>query len=380
MLGTLHRYVLVETLKVFVVALAVTMCLLTMAGGVKEAMRGGLPLLLVARVLPYVAVEMLRFTVPGCLLFAIASTVGRMASHNELVAIKAAGISSWRCLIPLLVLAYLLSLSTYWLYDLSASWARRGMRQTLLHSIDDIAYSTLSTAGSFRTNDLAIVVDGVHKHLLMKPRIDIFSSSSGMQTSLVADTAELRIVNDQLLLRCENATVDIDGVGRFYFPERLEQPVPMRGFHKYNVNTASPAEIAANELRRQIARERSVVKRLRKQRETTESPAARLVQDLESHELRLNRLLGENQRRLSNGFACFAFALIGIPVAAWRKTSDSMSTFFVCFMPILVGYYPLLMVGETLVRSGIVPPIAPWLANACAFGIGGLLMRRHIFR
>lgn len=411
MFSTFHRYVIWETLKVFCIALMVTMSLLTLAGGVKEAMRGGLPLILVARILPYVAIEMLRFTVPGCLLFAVASTVGRLSAANELTALKAAGISTLRGLFPLLVIAYLMSVFTYWLYDLSASWARQGLRQTLLASIDDIAYSTLTTEGSFRTKDIAIVVDGVTGRTLQKPRIDVFGQPDSPPSSLVADRAEIDINNGELLLRCYNARLELEGVGSFYFPTKLEHPVTLNGVTQPSEDTASPAEISSRVIQRQVAKEEAEVARLKtKLREllemelpaelvstsqitsqtgaVTETAMQRVespeLQEtrlaLEHHQLRLNRLLGENQRRLANGFACLAFALIGIPVAAWRKTADSMSTFFVCFLPILLGYYPLLMVGETLVRSGYFQALSPWIADAIAATTGIGLIHRWLHR
>ena len=75
------------------------------------------------------------------------------------------------------------------------------------------------------------------------------------------------------------------------------------------------------------------------------------------------RLKTEPFRRWSNGFTCLCFALIGTPVAMlWRHT-DVLTNFFVCFLPILAVYYPLLMLGEDLSTSGVLPPISFWIGN-----------------
>ena len=90
----------------------------------------------------------------------------------------------------------------------------------------------------------------------------------------------------------------------------------------------------------------------------------------------MNRLLAEPQRRLANGFGCLCFALVGVPVALLRRSGDIMSVFFVCFLPILLFYYPLLMVGESLARQGVYPQCSVWLADSTMFLAGGVLLYR----
>ena len=70
----------------------------------------------------------------------------------------------------------------------------------------------------------------------------------------------------------------------------------------------------------------------------------------------------EPYRRWSNGFACLGFALVGMPVAMLWRHADVLTNFFVCFLPILALYYPLLMLSDNLSTSGR-PPICFWMAN-----------------
>jgi lipopolysaccharide export system permease protein len=83
---------------------------------------------------------------------------------------------------------------------------------------------------------------------------------------------------------------------------------------------------------------------------------------------------------LSNGFGCFCFALVGIPVALWWKSGDNVSVFFICFLPILLIYYPLLVAGETLARQGFLPAVSVWLADAVLLVLGLALMYRVLRR
>ena len=59
----------------------------------------------------------------------------------------------------------------------------------------------------------------------------------------------------------------------------------------------------------------------------------------------IHRLNTEPTRRWANGFSCLCFVLIGAPLAMWWRNSDTMFIFFVCFGPILIVYYPLLVFG-----------------------------------
>ena len=61
----------------------------------------------------------------------------------------------------------------------------------------------------------------------------------------------------------------------------------------------------------------------------------------------------------------------------WRH-ADVLTNFFVCFLPILALYYPLLMLGEDLTTSGKLPPICFWMGNVVLFIPAVLLLRKIV--
>ena len=87
----------------------------------------------------------------------------------------------------------------------------------------------------------------------------------------------------------------------------------------------------------------------------------------------------EPYRRWSNGFSCLAFVLIGMPVAVRWRSADAVSTFFACFLPVLILYYPMLMLGEELSTSGSLPPWSFWLPNLVML-VPGLWLFRGVLR
>ena len=105
----LTRYVLAEFFKVFTATLAGTTILMLVVGVAFEARQQGIGLVETIRILPFILPEALRFAVPGTTLFAACSLYGRLSSANEVVAVKALGISPMVLIWPVLVLSVMLS-------------------------------------------------------------------------------------------------------------------------------------------------------------------------------------------------------------------------------------------------------------------------------
>ena len=87
----ISRYVLIELLQVFLLSLSALTLFMLIVGLVKEAQQQGLGIFQIARLVPFVLPEAMRFAVPGTMLFAVASVFGRMSASNEITALK----SSW---------------------------------------------------------------------------------------------------------------------------------------------------------------------------------------------------------------------------------------------------------------------------------------------
>lgn len=75
--------------------------------------------------------ELLNTTIPIALLLALLYTVTHHARHHELTAIRAAGISLWRTIVPYLAVGLALSLGLYWSGENLAPRAKR-QQDTLL--------------------------------------------------------------------------------------------------------------------------------------------------------------------------------------------------------------------------------------------------------
>jgi lipopolysaccharide export system permease protein len=383
-MSTIQRYVVWEVVKFFLIVLTGTTMLMVLGAGAKEAIRKGLPLMLMVEILPYMLPEMLRFTIPGCLLFAVCLVFGRMSGSNEAVALKTAGVSPVAVMWPVIVLSIAFSVATFQFYDLCATWGRPHLARTLIESGEEIAYGILRTEKSFRTHKFSINVKNVIGRKLIKPIIVLHQGSNRPTVTLTAAEAEIHSdpENRVLVFECRDGEIDVAGQGKFSFNGTEEHAVPFDDPPNADPTFLTPANLGMHEIPEQIRHEQQVLASIhvqqaqRRMRQQPDDP--KLADDFRYHQLRLWRLCTEPHRRWSNGFNCLSFALIGVAVALSLRLSDNLTIFFVCFLPILVAFYPLLVVGEYLATKGILPPSAVWLPNVVLVGAGLVLMRRVI--
>jgi lipopolysaccharide export system permease protein len=60
------------------------------------------------------------------------------------------------------------------------------------------------------------------------------------------------------------------------------------------------------------------------------------------------------------------------------RHAEILAIFFVCFLPILIVYYPLMVVSVGQAKDGVVPPPAVWLGNVVLALWGFWLLRRVV--
>ncbi len=111
-MAILPRYVLIEVIKVFAVSVTALTMMVVLGFVGREATAQGLPMMPTLRLIPYFLPETLRVTVPMTLLLACTTVFARISGANEVVAIKALGISPMVLLWPVFIFAFMMSLVT----------------------------------------------------------------------------------------------------------------------------------------------------------------------------------------------------------------------------------------------------------------------------
>ena len=391
----LSRYILGELLKVFFVTLLGMTIVLLLAGVAQEAIRQGLGLWPILRLIPFFLPNALVFAVPGTILFAVCSVYGRMSAQNELVAAKSVGVSPMAFLIPGLVLSFLISLAAVWLNDVAASWGQCGVHRVVLQSVEQIAYGMLRTHRAYSTSRFSINVVDVKGRKLVNPTLTFHASEDTPAFTLIAEEAELRLNADKtaLSILLTNSEFDYGDDLSGDIPGTAVQEVPLTLASRKGGSSSNPADSSMQEIPQRIAEQQEEMRQL--QREYAAYAAYQMLAGdfrgltgpvwnanhlrLRDAQYQLFRLKLVPWRRWANGFSCLFFVMVGAPLAIRLRNADIWTSFGLCFLPILLIYYPLLMYGLDRAKCGVLPPYSIWLGNLVLL-IGGSWLIYKVMR
>jgi lipopolysaccharide export system permease protein len=394
-LNLLHRTILWELVKVFLMSLSGITAILLMAGIVTEATQHGLGPGQILSVIPLLIPSTLPYTIPATTLFATCVVYGRLANDNEIIAIKSAGINMITVVWPGFLLGLTMSLTTLVLYIEVIPHTHHYMRGLFMNDIEEMLYMMLKRDRMIKQPKLNYVmfvkeVQGrVLQDALFKRR-----DPKGKNYDIVARAREAELRVDiarnevRVLMRHCYVLSGSDDKGLGYFESR-EWPVELppdfgknqkirAGDLSWDELTDRKEEILAEEdkLSAQIA--------LHTSRDLITNAADSLpmhVKHLQSirrsKELEWFSLNTEMQMRPALAMGCLFFVLVGCPVGIWLSRSDYLSAFTTCFLPIVFVYYPLLLCATNFAKGGQVDAlVAMWVPNAVMAGLGSLMFRQ----
>ena len=291
-------------------------------------------------------------TAPVAMLLASLLAIGRLSRRSEIMAMKGGGLSLYRILAPVLLLAVALSFASLFVGEVvmpPATRRRLEIKETHLTRRADRAV---------RTDVIYIRPDGV---MLLARRFNV-----GRQT---LDEVTVEEFDDQ-----SNPTTRIDaergrwenghwvlekGRVRRFTPDG-EEAYP---FETYDLpyTEPSPDDLRTRRLEPEemgYADLRNYVKKLR--------ASGNNPRDLDV----------QLQLKISFPFVTLIMTLIGAPLAAaTRRTGFALS--FTAALAVSFVYFGLIQVGDVLGSQGLLPPVlAAWVGNIVFAGIGIWLLIR----
>jgi len=393
----LSRYILIELTKWFLISLTALTLIMVIFGVMREALDRGLPPAQVVMLIPYVLPEALRFSIPGTLLLAATSVFGRMSSSNEIVAIKSMGISPISILWPMWALAFVLSLVTVYLNDAAVSWGRNGVQRVVVNAAEDIAYGMLRTQKRYKSPDFFISVKRVEGKKLIRPHVWIQGHGNSPTVTITAEEGELRtdLENNILVISMRNGSFETtDGKKKFSmdFPNTMDREIPLDAVSRAGAISNNPSQMRVGEITKEVAQQKAKIERM--ENKMAARAANQMLggdfdglankewktreQWLDEANSRLCRLQTVPWRRWADGFCCLCFAWVGAPMAIRRRNQDFLTSFFLCFLPILVVYYPLMAWGVNGAKHGELPVYSVWAGNILLLIWGAYLLRKVV--
>jgi lipopolysaccharide export system permease protein len=390
--STFSRYILREVLSLTTIMLISSTMIIMLGVVMHQLLSAGLGIRAFLQMLPYATVISLQFAVPSSLLFAVCSVYGRMAADNELTAVKGAGVHPFRAIVPVYVLGLVASPFVVWVNDVAVSWGRPGLNKIVLHSIEEIAYGLLRSKGTYRANNLNIHVEDVQDRWLIHPTICLNVGNDTNTIEAEKASISLNEKNETLAIELVNWQMENGKQWQMYGgkdPNRFELPLEMAA-RKGQAITASTSELALSEMpvaRANLTREANTFEQALISRSSTSMLTGQfgMFNDpiTSDHRYRLQevskrsfRLQQEPWRRWALGFSCLSFVVVGAPLAIWGRSANYSTSFALCFLPILLGYYPLFAAGVDFAKNGAWPPYSPFLANVLMVVVGIIFLRK----
>lgn len=386
----LQRYILIELLRVFVFVLSIMTVLLVFVGVFSQVTDKGLGPVQVLQILPYVVPSLFPFTIPATLLLTVTVVYGRIAGDQEVTAAKAAGINVISLLSPSFIMGAVLAFCSLLLEDQVIPWAVENMDRTVTLAMEDIFLDILRSSQYFvdHNKGLTIAVTRVDGKKLIKPTIQYRSPGQKQPATLCAEEAgiEFDLKNKKIKLHLVQAQMKTSSAGgialkddTFEFPLLMDDKKPNPRFMSIHENRTRLGAVTAGLEERKMERdvETALALAVGDFDHLAHPDLHQYELDLVSNKVMMARCNTAIHDRFARSMSCFFFALLGGPFAILHAKKQFLTCFFICFVPILLIYYPVALLMINLSKSSIVSPVwAMWVGNVVLFVIAMFILRK----
>jgi len=318
----------------------------------------------IATVLAFMALVLpfsLTFTIPWGFLTAILLVFGRISADNELIAMKANGVSVPRICTPVFIISVCLTGICFWINTEVAPRAEQKMTQTI------VEIATSNPAALFRADEVVdqfpdrrIYVGGKEGDVL-KNLIVFELNPDNLPTKMVHAKQGVLTpdpANTRLLLKLHDARFeerdknDLRDVAKIRQGIAVKEgifPVSLENFYKEYLTGRRLSSYTLGELADYI-------------RKGAEG------QELEAHV--------EFNKRFSSSLACMAFALIAIPLGITTHRKET-SVGFAISLAVAFTYFFFIIMADTFRGNALAhPAILIWAPNVIFGTLGAVLFYR----
>lgn len=385
----LQRYILFELLKVFGFLLSILTVLLVFVGVFREASENGLGPAQALKILPFVVPSLMPFTIPATLLLTVCLVYGRIAGDQEVTAAKAAGINILSLLWPAFLLGVLLSVASLALTDQVIPWAMTNIQKIVSNAMEDIFLDMLRTKHLVAepSRGISVMVMDVEGKTLIRPTFR-YSPPGADPVMIQAQRANISFDLDarEIIIHLNRGQADLgnnktifirDDEIAFPMPKELRETkarnLPIRQIYQQIDETQRELDsyVTGKDLRAAFALTLGEFNSLMSEVELYH----REVEKPKERDLR--KLNTEIHSRLAMSMSCLFFVLIGGPFSMLQARRQFLTSFIICFVPILVVYYPLVLGMMNLCKNGQVNPTwAMWIGNTVLLAAGLIILRK----
>lgn len=364
---TLFRYLVAEVLPPFIFGLLTFTLILLIFRIIKMielVITRGVPLFQIAKLFSLILPTFLEMTVPMAFLLAILLGLGRLSNDQELLAMKASGISPWQILYPIAALAAAVSLVTLAL----TLFGRPAANLALKKELYSIARTRVTTALKEK-----VFNDDFPKILIYVE--EIVPPGNTAQGVLIVDKRD-RVRESIVLGKVARINTDenTNSLGlRLFDGSVYEREKGKPGFSQTRFNIYD-FTLDLDELVGQVREKEAGPK---------ETPLATLIDTIRAKEklaAPVTAELMELHQRISFGFVPLVFCLLGVALTLMpRGGRANRSWGFMLCLFWLMAYFALLSLGKALGEKNLLHPMAAlWLPNLVVGATGAFFFRKAI--
>ena len=322
-----------------------------------ELIARGIPLRVLAQFLLYRVPDMLTFAIPMALLCATVIVFSRMSADNEIIAMKAGGVSLWQIIASGLLLGIVLSGICFWLHTKVAPVCRFRADQLTREELMKSPMAAIEPGRFLAMPGYEVCVGKQDGDTVEDVHIVVLAEAGKIQ-DITARRGRIRLneAGRQLELTLEDATVaSLD----------LRQSAAERGWTRHTMEQVRFPLDYGTALDRKPLR--------RKLGHMDMATILRWIVVFKRHdwEERITAHYVELNTRMSMALSPFAFLLLGIPFGI-RTRRPEASVGVLLSLLLAMGFYAFIMLADALkYKSGLHPELLVWLPNI-VYQAGGL--------
>ncbi len=357
----LDRYILSSVAATFAFGLTMFMVLLLAMFLLKDLIdliaTQNVPVLIALAIFGCKIPGMLVYAFPMAVLLGVLLVFGQMSATSEMVAVRAAGVSFTRVIIPVFIFAILVSGVTYYLSDVVAS------------NFSDKAKMLTKLALMQRENKpISLSHQDEQGRLVYSLMADKLDVGAGEMTKL-----SFTLYNEgipTIFIYAEKATWDLEK-GQWVFHGGRVNAVDPRAVN-FTVAPNSPdSSFSVESAALSLKEDPFTMNNARKNPEELSSlQMKRLINGL-TDPLEITRWNTRLQQRYALPFSCLIFALIGAPLGLRSHRSSSAVGLGVSLMVIFCYYFVAIYLATFSDSGRVSPMMAAWTPNILGgvFGI-----------
>ncbi|MFH1406820.1 MAG: LptF/LptG family permease [Candidatus Omnitrophota bacterium] len=351
----LRNYILKELIYPFFLSLIVFTFVLVCGNILRLAemmVTKGISAVYILKLFLYLLPSLLDITIPMAVLSAVLIAVGRLASDNEIIMLRASGLNLFQIIIPLLTVGIIASLLLVILNDRILPYSIYETRR-LVKEIGIRNPTAYMEEGVFikAFRNYVVYIHKIDKNKIQGVRIYEPQADRPTRT-IIANRGRFfpSAAGNKIKLELYDGTSD------------EPDPNDPNTFYKLNFKTYRISLDLTDELTKKAMD--------KKPKDMSIKELMQEINNMKAKDIDHMMLVAEIYKKISRSFSAVIFVLVGVPIALMVRRGEKTISFGIS-IAVVVVYYLLLLGGEALVIRGFVhPAIGMNMANALMLLLG----------